>query len=358
MRKLASIQKIIKIEPIEGADKIEKATILGWEVVVKKDEFKAGDLVVYCEIDSILPDKPEFSFLKDRKFRIRTIKLRNQISQGICFPLSILPENVSIKEDKDVTEILGIVKYESPEEQIQESPYPKWMPSWLVYIIKRLNRLFHLKYYSNESSEFPEDVPKTDETRVQTLQGVLDKHKGKEAYGTEKVDGTSITIRFKNNKLSVYSRNRHLFFKTGKYWQAVKELQLEKKFKKYFNRKDDVVFQGELLGPGIQGNRYKFEDLRILFFDIFFPKYKEYASYYQFYNLCKNIGLDKVPLVYDCFPLPDSIPEIVEMSKGKSYYNSDIHREGIVIRLYDNINQRGKRVSLKAINPDYLLKYE
>jgi RNA ligase (TIGR02306 family) len=92
-RKLASIQRIISLEPITGADKIEKATVLGWELVVKKGEFKVGELCIYCEVDSVLPDKKEFEFLRDRKFRIKTIKLKGQVSQGICFPLGIIPMN-------------------------------------------------------------------------------------------------------------------------------------------------------------------------------------------------------------------------------------------------------------------------
>lgn len=92
MRKLASIQKIIGLEPIEGADNIMKAKVLGWELVIKKGEYAVGDFCIYCEIDSVLPNKPEFEFLKSKNFRIRTIRLRGQISQGICFPLSMLPE--------------------------------------------------------------------------------------------------------------------------------------------------------------------------------------------------------------------------------------------------------------------------
>ena len=91
MRKLASIQKIKAIQPIEGADAIDHASVLGWQLIVKKNEFNVGDLCVYCEIDSLLPEKPEFEFLRPRKMRIQTIRLRGQISQGICFPLSILP---------------------------------------------------------------------------------------------------------------------------------------------------------------------------------------------------------------------------------------------------------------------------
>lgn len=121
-RKLASIQRIVSLSPIEGADKIEKCVVLGFELVVaKKDNFKAGDLCVYCEVDSILPDKPEFEFLRERKFRIKTIKLKQQVSQGICFPLSILPQaafhDIKWKEGADVTEILEITKYDPQGEK-------------------------------------------------------------------------------------------------------------------------------------------------------------------------------------------------------------------------------------------------
>src|SRR5258708_37939295 len=109
MRKLASIQLIRSLEVIEGADAIEKATVLGWQLVVKKGEFKVGDLCVYCEIDCLMPDRPEFEFLRPRGMRIKTIRLRGQVSQGICFPLSILPAG-SEEEDTDCTDILGITK--------------------------------------------------------------------------------------------------------------------------------------------------------------------------------------------------------------------------------------------------------
>ena len=113
MRKLVSIQEIKDIKPIENADKIEVVKVLGWNVVVKKDEFKIGDKIVYAEIDSLFPEKEEFEFLRDRHFRIRTIRLRGQVSQGICFPMDILPEgNYEIGDD--VTKILGVTKYEPP----------------------------------------------------------------------------------------------------------------------------------------------------------------------------------------------------------------------------------------------------
>lgn len=168
MRNLASIQKIGNLEPIQNADAIEKATVLGWQLVVKKDEFKIGDLCVYCEIDSILPEKPEFEFLKDRKYRIKTIKLRGQISQGICFPLSVLPVKTKITEGLDVTEILGIKKWEPYQEeqrcakQTGKIMYPKWMPQWIQRIVH--NFKFVRDYYRQNSGQksFPSLIPKTD----------------------------------------------------------------------------------------------------------------------------------------------------------------------------------------------------
>lgn len=101
-RKLASIQRISSLSPIDGAEKILKATVLGWELVVAKaDNFKVGDLVVYCEVDSVLPPKPEFEFLRERKFRIKTIKLKGQVSTGIIFPLTILENYGKIIRNKE-----------------------------------------------------------------------------------------------------------------------------------------------------------------------------------------------------------------------------------------------------------------
>ncbi|MCL6258984.1 hypothetical protein M3O96_07800 [Aquiflexum sp. TKW24L] len=184
MRKLASFQRIKALEPIEGADSIEKATVLGWQLVVKKGEFNTGDLVIYCEIDSLLPDRPEFAFLKPRGMRIRTIRLRGQISQGICLPLTLLPDHIDPQEDLDLTEILGIIKYEAP------------IPAYLSGKVK---------------GKFPSFIPKTDETRVQVLQKVLDKYQGVSCYISEKLDGSSATYFLKDGEFGVCSRNMELY---------------------------------------------------------------------------------------------------------------------------------------------------
>lgn len=159
MRKLVSIQEIKDVKPIENADKIEVVKILGWAVVVKKGEFKVGDKVVYAEIDSLFPEKEEFEFLRDRGFRIRTIRLRGQVSQGICFPIDILPEG-EYEIGDDVTEILGVTKYEPP------------IPACLS---------------GRAKGTFPSFIEKTDETRVQVLQDRLTKFKGVKCVYSEKL---------------------------------------------------------------------------------------------------------------------------------------------------------------------------
>lgn len=189
-RKLASIQKIISLEAIPNADKIMKATILGWECVVKKDEFNVGDLCVYIEVDSIVPDKPEFEFLRDRKFRMRTIKLRKQISQGLALSLSILPKNNNYKEGQDVTGLLGIKKYDPEGELEQKLAQEK---------INRTNNKVHkffLRYpwyrrffLKPKKDKFPSFIHKTDETRIQNIPNIINTEKDTVFSITEKLDG-------------------------------------------------------------------------------------------------------------------------------------------------------------------------
>lgn len=371
MRKLASIQRISKLEPIEGADRIEKATVLGWELVVKKGEFKENDLCVYCEIDSVLPERPEFEFLRDRKFRIKTIKLRGQISQGICFPLSILPGlTFDNTEGLDVTEILGITKFEPYKDlklakQSGKISYPNWWPGWVQKFAHRFK--FIKNYYRKHSGQksFPSLIPKTDETRVQVLQPLLDKYKGYDCYITEKLDGSSITIYQINGKFGVCSRNVDLKRdKNCQYWNIVLEHDLENKFKKEFGKRN-IALQGELIGIGVQGNKYNLDKLDIYFFNLYDIDKHCYQNWYELKLTCEGLKEKTVPVLTTKFNLNHSIPELVELSKGNSVLNYKIPREGIVIRPileyedYDLHCQLVKnRVSFKVVNPDFLLKYD
>lgn len=142
MRKLAIIEKIRDLEPFTVADVIEKATVLGWQLVVKKDEYQVGDSMVNFEIDRLLSNRPEYEFMKPRVWRVRTILLCGQVSQGFCFPFSILPSDFSTVLDADCTDILWISKYEAP-------------------IPANLNGI--------KKGKFSHSIPKMDETRVQML---------------------------------------------------------------------------------------------------------------------------------------------------------------------------------------------
>jgi RNA ligase (TIGR02306 family) len=336
MRKLASIQKILALEPIADADAIVKATVLGWQLVVKKDEFQIGDLCVYVEIDSILPDKPEFEFLKARGMRIRTIRLRGQVSQGICFPLSILPPDVSLEEDTDLTEVLGVEKYEMP------------IPAYLVGKIK---------------GKFPSFIPKTDETRVQILQPLLDKYAGEKCYVTEKLDGSSVTYFLRNGEFGVCSRNLELLEdEENSYWTAARSLGVEEKLRSLGK---NIAIQGELVGEGIQGNKLRIKGQAVYFFNAFDIDKFEYYNFDQFKMVMLDLQLASVPVVEEVYLLENNIQDVVNKAVMKSALRHEVWAEGIVIRPYAEkldlilstlIGNNG-RLSFKAINPEFLLKY-
>lgn len=330
MRKLASIQRILDLKPIEGADLIEKATVLGWELVVKKGEFQVGDLVVYCEIDSILPDKPEFEFLKPRGFRIRTIRLKGQVSQGICFPLSIIPTPYILEEDVDVTDLIGVIKWEPT------------MPACLSGVAK---------------STFPSFIPKTDETRVQNLQRQLTANKGMVCYVTEKLDGSSMTVYLNDGVFGVCSRNLDLLEdENNSYWKVARALDFENKMRSLsagFAQPKNFAIQGELIGESIQGNKYglKRQDFRV--FSIYDIDKKKYLDYERLVYLLNMLRLDLVPILSTNTVLIDDIKAIVESSIVKSKLNPNQWAEGVVIRSLEGASQ----LSFKAINPEFLLKH-
>ena len=336
MRNLASIQRIKALDPIEGADAIERATVMGWQLVVKKNEFNVGDLIIYVEIDSILPEKPEFEFLKARGMRIRTVRLRGQVSQGICFPLSFLPTGFVIEEGADCTTELGVVKYEPP------------IPACLSGIAK---------------GKFPSFIPKTDETRVQVLQKLLDKYKGEKCYITEKVDGSSTTYYLNNAEFGVCSRNLELLEDVeNSLWKVARLFDIENKLRSYGK---NIALQGELVGEGIQSNKLKLRGQTILFFNAFDIDKFEYFNFKEFQNLLTVLELPMVPVVSFDYELENDIDSIVKMAVRKSIICPEVWAEGIVIRpLTDKIdlllstnNFNNGRVSFKAINPEFLIKY-
>ena len=341
-RKLATIKKITDINPIEGADKIELVTVGGWKVVVAKDVgHKVGDLVVYCEIDSFLPIREEFEFLRKSSykkmsdgtegFRLKTSKLRGQISNGLILPIVVLnPPDTNIYitpfEGLDVTEMLEIVKYEPP------------IPAELAGKVKGL---------------FPSFLRKTDEERIQNLTSeyeewkIQSKHK---FYVTEKLDGSSTTYYIKDGVFGVCSRNLELLETEGNtFWKVARELDLENKMKSLGK---NISIQAELIGESVQGNPYKIKGQTIRCFNLFNIDTQEYSSLTDFKDTVEMLGLETVPVLNTNFKLPDTIDELLKFADSKSELNPDYDREGVVIRTLD------RKISFKVISNKFLLKYE
>jgi len=330
MRKLVTIQKVEEIKSIEGADKIEAARIKGWWVVVQKDQFKVGDSVLYYEIDSFLPVRPEYEFLlkgsKPKKMlfdgkevegiRLKTIKLKGQISQGLIMPI---PEGLKIPEDGDVSEILGVIKFEIP------------IPACLTGVIK---------------GSFPAFLPKTDEERIQNMVDVLNINT---FYVTEKIDGTSTTFYKKDGVFGVCSRNIELVEGETTQWRIARELDLINKMP------DNLCLQGELVGEGIQGNPLKIKGQRIYFFNAYNILTGVYLNFSDFINILKHLNLESVPLVDVSFKLPNTVEELLKYAEGKSLINPEVEREGVVIRPKVEAQYKGQRLSFKVINNTYLL---
>lgn len=329
MRKLASIQKIRNLAPIEGADLIETATVLGWQLVVKKGEFRVGDFCVYCEIDSILPDKPEFEFLKPRSLRIKTIRLRGQVSQGICFPLSVLPEGTLVEEDADVTEIMGVVKWELP------------VPAALAGVVK---------------GSFPAFMPKTDETRVQVLQHLLDALAGEPCYIAEKVDGSSVTYYLRDGEFGVCSRNLELHEdENNTLWKTARTLGVEEKLRSLGK---NTALQGEIIGEGVNGNKLRLRGQTLRFFNLFDIDRYAYLDFAELQGTLERLELPMVPVVNTQFPLISDIPALVALATRRSVITPEVWAEGVVIRPLKEQLFLGERVSFKVINPEFLLKFE
>ena len=334
-RKLASIQIIADIRPIEGADAIEVARINNWDVVVAKNVgHKVGDHVVYCEIDSFLPVREEFEFLRKSSFkrmgdqegfRLKTIRLRGQVSQGLILPMSVFGEfSWTAYEGLDVTERLGIVKYEPA------------IPAELAGKVR---------------GNFPGFLRKTDEERVQNLTKDYAKwvEEGLDFYVTEKLDGSSATFYLRDDLFGVCSRNLDLEETEGNtFWKVARELKLEEKLRENGR---NLAIQGELIGEGIQGNPYKIKGHTVRFFNAFDIDSQTYYGLPMFLALFEHqFKLEIVPMLTNLtMKLPQTIDECLAFADGKSALNDRFDREGVVFRTMD------RTVSFKAISNKFLL---
>jgi hypothetical protein len=361
-RKLASIQKIIEITPIKDADAIEKVCILGWELVAKKGEFKPGDYCVYFEIDSLLPDKFWCKFMESRKFKVKTIKLKGQISQGLALPISSFEELKSyrIYEGRDLTELLGVQK-------IGVKPVPKIHPFWKFF--RKIWFKYLASYYyfvfgkpKGKSQQFPTHiVSKTDESRIQSNPSFIENNIGRQFYISEKLDGCSVTLFNHMKESGICSRNLQLDLNGSYKLNDTREKivsyfknDVDKKFEKFKAECRNVVLQGELVGENIQKNKYAINGLDFYVFHAFDTAKRETLPIKDALELAKKLGFKWVPIVgYFTMDLTHTVKGFVDISSEKSLLNKKQEREGIVIRSID-----GNKVSFKAISPKFLLKFE
>jgi len=343
MRKLATIRKIDLIRPIPDADAIECAVVGGWNVVIKKGDFKAGDLAIYCEIDSWIPTElaPFLSKGKEpreyngvRGERLRSVKLRGQLSQGLLLDRFVALDKVGeIHEGMDVSDLLNIVKYEPP------------VPACLAGKARGL---------------FPSFVPKTDQERIQNLTTEFAEwvRPGFPIMPTwevtEKLDGSSMTVYVNEQDQGVCSRNLNLYDTEGNtLWQVAHRDQIITALQ---DSQRNLAIQGELIGEGIQGNPYKIKGQSFYVFDIYEIDKGSYMTPTQRRDFCEFHELLHVPVIafgahlYDTLGMA-TIDSLLEFAEGKSELNPQTDREGLVFKC----NEQQK--SFKTISNKYLLKH-
>lgn len=362
-RKLVTVRKIDKILPIEGKDLIALAMVDGWSIIVKKTEFKAGDLCVFFEIDCFIPaSDTRFSFLKPINYngidgyRIKTMKMAGCLSQGLALPYSMFPElpdidYVSYGAEKscDYADKLQIVKYD------------------LEFLTTRSQ-----SGVKSESS-FPSFIPKTDENRIQNITHAFDTYKDMEFEETLKLDGSSMTVyklainlpwykkvlnacgmNFPKEVVGVCSRNLTLKEPEAgdtdnNYWKAVQKFSLKSKVPTGF------ALQGELLAPNIQSNHEKVTDVEYRVYKVWDITKQEYLTPHAAKYLCDIQGLNYVPVVNSAIKIFQQCPTLESLLSrvDSSSMNLSVISEGRVYQSIDNPS-----LSFKVINNKYLLKCE
>lgn len=343
MRAMATVRQIGNVRPIPDADAIEVADVDGWQVVIKKGEFHPGDSVVYCEIDSWIPtslapflskekDPREYNGVKGE--RLRTVRLRKQLSQGLVLPFEVLALKCAQAVDaahkfalgEDVSEILGIQKWEPP---VDVAP----------------------QLAGDQKGSFPSCIPKTDQERVQNIVNLLRFYQVNQiAFEvTEKLEGSSMTVYRLGGEFGVCSRNVDLKETEGNtFWDTARKLNIED----CLHRAgwDNIALQGELIGPGIQGNIYNLSKHEFRVFDIYDVAAGEYLPPYVRQCVVGSLSLPHVPIISSSFSMKHSLEELLEMANGYSDLNPKTLREGLVFKGVHSPN------SFKVISNNYLLK--
>lgn len=329
-RKLATIRRIAEIKDIDGAEFIEAARVDGWWVVAKKGEFPVDSLAVYMEVDSFVPteiapfltrdghEPKEFEGVKGE--RLRTVKLRGQLSQGLLLPISILPTTTVIEVGNDVTELLGVLKWE---------------------------RHISPQLYGQAKGNFPSFLHKTDQERVQNIGIQLQYYVNQTFEVTIKLDGSSCTIFSNGEEDGVCSRNLELKRdENNAFWKIALEYDIHKKIRAYGK---NLAVQGELIAPNIQGNYEKVNKPEFYVFDVFDIDKQEYMLPDERQEFCKILNIPHIPIIDKSFAMIDNVDKLLDMAEGDGM-NKGVKREGLVFK------HNSSDFSFKAISNSYLLK--
>ncbi|MDR2108851.1 MAG: hypothetical protein LBP28_05280 [Coriobacteriales bacterium] len=331
-RALASIQRVGAVENLKDSDFLAVAHIKGWQCVVKRGDFQLGDEVVYFEVDSFLPEQERYEFLRKtsfrdnvdngRGFRIRTIRLRGELSQGLILPRADFPEiPASAQEGDDVTELLGVRKWYIPE------------------VATGTGRSIGGR---------PFGIPASDEIRVQSAPELIDQLKGQPYYISTKMDGTSCIVYCIDGKIGCCSRNNEIAEDPDAlYWQPVFRYGLKEKLLALGR---DVVLTGELCGPAIQKNKLRLGQYEWYVFDWREWSTLQYAPLAQMLENCASLGVPTVPVEETGDAFNYDLPALLERAYGK--YPSGLLKEGIVVRSSLTPHQP----SFKVLNNQALLK--
>ena len=350
---LATIEKILSVEPIPGADKIDKVTVLGWDCVVRKGQFVAGELCIYIQLDTLIPKCLFTGNSDDQKemIRLKTAKFKGQLSQGLVLKLGdgntpelnaifyspvgtginaagkFLSDWVtSLKEGTDVSEDLGIKKYE------------KQIPAQLQGLVL---------------GNFPSIFPKTDEVRIQNAPSAIQELLYKPYYITTKLDGTSSTFYKLDDHFGVCSRNMELKEGDNIYWKMAKKYNLDSILEEGF------MIQGEIVGPSIQKNPLGLLEPDLFIFNVFLIKQHRYCNLREVVDFCKEHQLKMVPVVEETDSFSYTIDDLLKKATGV-YPGTKNRIEGIVVRSVTDFYSPSLegRMSFKVLNNEYLLKDE
>lgn len=332
--KLASIEKILEIKAIPNADFIVAAKVLGYWTVIKKGELDVDNLCVWQNPDTIVGNSTAYDFLKDKHLRV--CRFKGQVSQGLALPLTAFSDLsdlfkaalVVAKEGDDVSGLVGITKYEKP-------------------IAPELSGI--------AKGGFPSFLKKTDEENLRSNPGVLHELIGKECIITQKIDGTSATFYCKDGEFGVCSRNLELEFnETNSFWRIAKKFELNNKLGMFVG---GIAIQGEVYGPGVQGNHAGAKELSFAAFNAFSISQYRYLEHDMLVGLCEGWDVPVVPVVWRGI-FNFTMEELIEMANAQEYA-SGLPCEGIVIRPIEEQESQvlGGRLSCKVISEKFALRY-